>query len=208
MPSGYTAAVADGIDFEQFVMRCARGMGALIMMRDEPADAPIPERFAPSDYHIRKLEEATAALMNLRAMTGGEAEIAAEDAFSAETKRNTESVARNKELRSKYESMLAQVQAWTPPTPDHEGLKRFMTQQLTESIMFDCNDGYYEKNQPEQKTGDEWRALQVANQLHNVEYHSREHAEEVSRTESRNQWVAALRASLETQNQNGSEKSN
>jgi len=200
MPTGYTAAIADGIGFEQFVWSCARGMGALINMRDEPSNASIPERFEPSDYHARKLEEANAALANLRAMSDDETATAAQEAFAAESKTNADAIARNSELRAKYEAMLVQVQAWQSPTPDHDGFKRFMTEQLTDSIRFDCSARYYEKHKPAQKTGEEWRALQIANELHNVDYHTREHAEEVKRTESRNDWIAALRGSLATHN--------
>ncbi len=50
MPTGYTDAVKDGITFDQFVLGCARGMGALVMMRDEPSGTPIPERFEPSRF--------------------------------------------------------------------------------------------------------------------------------------------------------------
>ena len=35
--------------------------------------------------------------------------------------------------RERYETMLAEVEAWQPPTPDHEELKRFMADQLRES---------------------------------------------------------------------------
>lgn len=200
MPTGYTAAIADGIGFEQFVMSCARAMGACILMRDEPANAPIPERFEPSDYHTRKLEEATATLAKLRAMTCDEIEAAAQEAFDAETKANTEAIARDRELRGKYEAMLQQVQAWAPPTPDHDGLKRFMTEQLTESIRFDCNEDYYQSRKPKLKTGEQWRADQIASALHDAEYHGKEHAEEVVRTESRNDWLRSLRESLVTHN--------
>lgn len=200
MPSGYTAAIADGIDFETFVMRCARGMGALVMMRDDPMDAPIPERFEPSDYHTRKLEEANAALAKLRAMSCDETEAVAQEAFAAETKANAEAIARNIELRGKYEAMLAQVEAWAPPTHDHDGFKRFMTEQLTESIRFDCNENYYQERQPKLKTGEQWRSEQIAEALRDVDYNTREHAEEVARTESRNEWLAALRTSLATHN--------
>lgn len=200
MPTGYTAAIADGIDFEQFVMRCARAMGACVLMRDDPMDAPIPGRFEPSDYHTRKLEEANAALTRLQAMTCDETEVAAQEAFAAETKSNTDAIARNRELRGKYEAMLEQVQAWAPPTPDHDGFKRFMTEQLTESIRFDCNEDYYQERKPKLKTGEQWRAEQIAAALRDVDYHTREHAEEVARTESRNQWIAALRGSLATHN--------
>lgn len=200
MPTVYTAAIADGIDFEQFVMRCARAMGACILMRDDPMDAPIPERFEPSDYHARKLEEASAALAKLRVMSCDETEVAAQEAFAAETNSNTEAIARNRELRGKYEAMLTQVQAWAPPTPDHEGFKRFMTEQLTESIRFDCNEDYYQERKPKLKTGEQWRVEQIAAALRDVDYHTRERDEEVARTESRNQWIAALRGSLATHN--------
>lgn len=51
MPTGYTADLHDGKDvtFDQFVKQCARGMGALVTLRDAPWDAPLPERFEPSD---------------------------------------------------------------------------------------------------------------------------------------------------------------
>lgn len=196
MSTGYTAAIADGISFEQFVMRCARGMGALVMMREYPMDAPIPERFEPSDYHVRKLEEANAALAKLRAMSFDEANAAAREAFAAEVKSNDEAIAQIRALRAKYEAMLAQVRAWTPPTLDHENFKRFMTEQLTESIWFDCNEDYYQEHQPKPKTGEQWLDDQIAAAMCDVGYHTRKHAQEVERTESCNNWLHSLRASL------------
>ena len=73
MPTGYTAAIKDGISFNEYALSCARAFGALIMMRDEPADAPIPDEFKPSDYHFKKIEEAKAELARLRAMSPDEA---------------------------------------------------------------------------------------------------------------------------------------
>ena len=43
-------------------MDCARAFGACIMMRDESVDAPIPEEFKPSTYHIEELEKAKSDL--------------------------------------------------------------------------------------------------------------------------------------------------
>jgi hypothetical protein len=50
MPTGYTAAVADGTitEFPDFAMQCARAFGTLVLMRDEPQDAAIPEKFEPA----------------------------------------------------------------------------------------------------------------------------------------------------------------
>lgn len=200
MPTGYTAAIADGIDFETFVMRCARGMGALVMMRDEPMDAPIPERFEPSDYHTRKIEESNVALAKLHAMSEDETEVAARESFDAETKTNSEEIARHCELRGKYEAMLKQVRSWNAPTPDHESFKKFMVDQITESISFDCDESYYEKHKPNQKTGAEWLANKIAEATRDVEYHTAEHAKEIERTEKRNSWLGALRNSISTHN--------
>ena len=59
MPTGYTAKLMEqGQTFPEFIMSCARAFGALIMMRDDPANAPIPEKFEPSDYHVRALKKA------------------------------------------------------------------------------------------------------------------------------------------------------
>ena len=68
MPTGYTLDLYDGKDitFEEFALRCARAFGALISMRDEPIDAPIPERFEPSDYHLKELEKAKKRLKEVK----------------------------------------------------------------------------------------------------------------------------------------------
>lgn len=197
MPTVYTAEIADGIGFERFVMCCARAMGALIQMRDAPIDAQIPDRFEPSDYHMSKLEEANSELARLIAMSDEDADAEAQEAFLTDSEANAKAIAQSREMHGKYESMMAQVQAWVPPTPEHEGFKRFMTEQLTQSIRFDCNEDYYQGRQPKQKTGKQWRAEKIADAQESVDYHTREHAEEVRRTALRNEWIDALRKSLE-----------
>ena len=66
MPTGYTAAVKDGITFEQFAWSCARAFGALIDMRDSPTGAPIPQRFEPSQYNAVEAEKASAEIERLK----------------------------------------------------------------------------------------------------------------------------------------------
>ena len=42
MPTGYTAIIEDkpGLTLREFALRCARGMGACIMQRDDNMDEP------------------------------------------------------------------------------------------------------------------------------------------------------------------------
>lgn len=196
MPTGYTAAVQEGIEFNDFVMRCARAMGALIMLRDEPADASIPERFEPCDWHVKKLAAAEENLAWLLQMPDSEAEREAKAEFEKEQEFNVRMIKQSNDIRAKYEAMLAQVQAWTPPTPDHEGFKEFMVKQLTESIDFDCNADFYEKEAPVLLTASDWKQQKIARAQRDIERHREEHSKEVERTEGRNNWLRALRESL------------
>lgn len=196
MPTGYTHAIEKGIDFKTFVWGCARGMGALVMMRDEPSDAPIPEQFEPSDYHSKAIEEARATLAKLEAMTEDEAALEAEKAYSIQVQEKDNGIWKCHELLRKYEAMLAQVREWRPPTKDHEGFRAFMAEQIQSSIDFDCNPSYYEKMKPKRLSATEWLAQEQVKAIKEIGYHAGKHEKEVQRTNERNAWIQALRASL------------
>lgn len=194
MPTGYTDAIKDGISFNQFVLSCARAFGALIMMRDEPASAPIPERFEPSPTYVEWLKSAEERLVELDSMSTLEADRAADAAFQKATEDHERYAAERRTLRAKYDAMLVQVQAWTPPTGDHQGLKDFMIQQITESIKYDCGEF---SEPPVRLTGSAWREQELRSAHASVERYRKHVAEEIERTNSRNEWITALRKSLQ-----------
>lgn len=196
MPTGYTAAIADDITFNDFAMNCARAMGALVMMRDEPTGAQIPERFEPSDYHVKAIAKAKESLLLLEAMSAAEATEKAKLAFTEETEYRNSAMQKNDDLRKKYTSMLQQVQAWEPPTQDHNGFKAFMVEQINSSIDFDCNNSYYMERNPILLSGDEWLECETAKAKKDLDYHTAENEKEIERTEARNRWVKELRDSL------------
>jgi hypothetical protein len=198
MPTGYTAAIAKGIDFKTFAMDCARAFGACIELRDEPGGGEvIPERFEPSDFYRNALAKEEQDLAALDAMSTVDKDRAAAKAWDdAETAR----VARAREraeLRSKYEAMLAQVQAFEPPTADHQGLKQFMAEQIIQSINFDCQTYSFEAEPAPRLTGETWAQKRRVALTESIERDRRMHAEEVQRAEQRTAWVKALRAALE-----------
>lgn len=196
MPTGYTADVQEGkiTELRPFAMKCARAMGALVTMRDEQWDAPIPEKLEPSlSYHDDALQEANAKMKRLASMSPDECEKAALDEYTHEMA--VWQKMKDDRLRSKerYEGMLAKVEAWNPPQILTR-LKDFMMRQLRESIVFDCNDAYYCK--PALKTGRAWFESNSDQYARDIEHHSKERANEIRRTEERNLWIAALIASL------------
>jgi hypothetical protein len=169
-------------------------MGALIMIRDEPGDAPIPEKFEPSDYAAKRLAETETRLQWLNGLTPQQCLEEATKAYEEEREGHRTYAAKKEALRKKYRAMLTAVNGWVPPTPDHQGLKDFMVEQITSSIKFDCHDSY--EREPLPPTGREWRTVEVAKCMKDIEYHTKSNAEELTRTAQRNQWIADLRNSL------------
>jgi len=196
MPTGYTAAIADGISFNEFVMDCARAMGACITMRDEPSGTPIPEKFEPSTYHLEAKLAASDRLVELVLMPDEAADAKASEDYEEELSRWSGRIEELKQLSERYSQMLIQVVGWKPPTPDHEGLKKFMEDQIRQSIGWDCDISYYVKNPPVKLTGLQWRAKAREQAQRDYEYHNKNYQEEVERVADRNEWLAALRGSL------------
>lgn len=198
MPTGYTAAIHDGvreITFREFASECARAFGAAIMLREEP-HGPIPPKLPAEDsYHRDALAKAERALREARDMPLREAGRLAKEAHESEVadvaRRERERKARVK----RYRAMLGKVRAWTPPTPDHHGLKDFMVQQLEESMRFDCGGRRWEAGP--RKTAEQFKHDAVAQALRDVEYHAKNLREDLERHANRQAWVDALYASLE-----------
>lgn len=196
MPTGYTAAVQDGTitTLKDFAMHCARAMGALVSMRDLPASAPIPERIEPSAYLAEAKTKAAARLANLRAMDDMQMEIAAaldhDKRMAAWTRRHAEQAIH----RARYESMLEEVQAWLPPTAEHDNLKGFMLDQIESSIKWDLAG--WEKP-PRRLPAREWHAAEMKDAIRAYSDAARAHAEDLARVDRQNTWLDALRLSLE-----------
>jgi uncharacterized membrane protein YccC len=196
MPTGYTAAIKDGITFERFAMNCARAFGACITLRDESGGGEkIPERFEPSDYHQRKLAEAQQELALIEAMTRYECEQSAATGYlSAEGARQRQ-LREMEDLRQKYDQMLESVNEWVPPSKDHRELREFMRDQIQQSAKFDCDTEFYAMPTP-RLTGAEWKKQRIKTLKGSIVYHEEGHAAEVERTNQRNEWIRLLRESL------------
>src|SRR5688500_2540378 len=197
MPTGYTADLYDGKDvtFEEFVLRCARGMGAAILLRDAGPDVlPTEENVVEGDYAEEKLVTAISELAELRKMSPAEIERTAEAENAEQREKREEAIAKNNTRRGAYEGMLDRVKAWTPPSKDHEGFKEFMIEQLESSISHDCDSDpgrWYIERTPE-----EWHAHRLEQAQRNIEYYTEQVEKANERNEARRRWIRQLRESL------------
>ena len=197
MPTGYTSDIKDGISFSEFAMNCARAFGACVTLRDDPAGGDkIPDRFEPSDYHLKALTSAKDRLSDLESITMEDAKSRCDGEYKqAESARITR-LSENKAQLAAYEAMLQQVNAWQPPSDEHCGLRDFMRDQIEQSVKFDDSTDYLGKP-TEIKAAEDWLEDKKSEALEKIKYHREEYAKEVERTNKRNEWIATLRNSLQ-----------
>jgi hypothetical protein len=193
MPTGYTSSIYDNKNdsFKSFVLSCARAFGPCVHQRDNDIREKPTLRKLDIQYHLDALEQAK----NYKKPTKAE--------FEAYKKKKIEeayaSLKKDKELRERYTVMLENAKNWTPPTPDHERLKKFMIEQLEGSIEYDCNEDYHENDissYKKMKYSDYLRQLKISNKR-TIEYHTEEIEKEKKNVDLANRWITALYESLE-----------
>lgn len=191
MPTGYTAAIEKGCSFSEYIWGCARAFGALVTMRDDSSDAKIPERLTPCSYNLDRIAEIQKELSSIDKMKRSDIEKAIKNERDEVIKRNTKYREEFDLKRERYEKMAKQAQGWVPPTVDHVKLKEFMIQQIEVSR---CGSLFQEPILD--LTVEEWIENKKYKLYSDLEYSSKQHAEELERTAKRNQWLKALRDSV------------
>lgn len=193
MPTGLTYEIYEGkpVSFERFLWRCARMMMPLIIMREDDLDKLPPEEFCSQDeYYAARLGERRGELAQIEAMSEFECLNEAAKEYESRAASVVELNASSAAKRARYETMLAKVLSWSPPTDDHRHLKEFMVRQLKDSMEVDCH--LSELPVPPI----DWRQERLEYLRRDIANLERYIAEENQRTAYRNAWLKTLRASV------------
>lgn len=193
MPTGYTANLYDGKDesFQDFVLSCARGMGAFYMQRDDPhSDKPALRKV--SDYYFKQVAEAKADLEAWQIKDEDDKYNMWRNYADAKEKSGRESRENRQAILERYEERLAEVEAWEVP-PMLQSFKDFMIDQLNSSIEFDCqfHDSFFMVTPHE-----EWEARQEESLAHDVDYYEGQLNKEIERVKEQNTYTFALYKAL------------
>ena len=191
MPTGYTTDIYNGKDvsFRDFALTCARQFGACIMQRDDPADEK-PKIMPEESYHADKLKEVGKFKKPTRTQYNNY--IKEQIAYCQE------SIDKKKKLQKAYAAKIKEAQNWTPPTSDHEGLKKFMIAQLTESMEFDCiyTHNESELNKLNEMTYNDYLIQEKQNHKWLIKYHTKYLEKDLNNIRHRNKWIQDLYNSL------------
>lgn len=199
MPTSYTVLLEEKeVSFKDFALRCARAFGFLIEMRDEPLDKEIPKEFKPSDYYVKALAKAEATLAEVKSMGEDKCLKMAKKELENKISSLEKYAARDRKLLERYKRMQAKVEAWIPPTEDHQALKKFMLDQLHLSIP---DPEYYEKNLQEKKmlipNAKAWKKAKIEDLNDDIKYYTKRRKQEIELARKSTEWMQQLRKSLE-----------
>lgn len=191
MPTGYTAGIEDGTikTFQEYALQCTRAFGALISMRDDPSNTPIPKEIVPdTSYHEEQLVEARAEKEELEKRTDAEWLTAYREYLSSTYRRNEERQEEFRRLKDTYAKFLRMANAYVPPTSEHVEFKEFLINQIEIS-----KPTLY---RVELMKFDEWKEHQISGSEWNINYHTKEIEDEIAQAKARNQWLQDVYKSL------------
>jgi predicted ATP-binding protein involved in virulence len=204
MPTGYTSKVLDGASFEEFALETAtafsymaRGLSESGKLKDGPL--PDPEKAARNSYHGKKIAEAEKKLRSVLRMSFDQAARKAREEYEQEKKQLQEGLARISSDAFALDKMVKQVLAYkAPDTERHKAHKDYMLDQLKKTIEQDTDTSYYNDRLAGLKplTGRQWKKKAIEDAKHDIEYHSKEAAEEAERLKNDVDFIAGLRNAL------------
>ena len=189
MPTGYTYGVQEGkvTTLEDYVKSCARAFLWQARESNEPDLIKLVQN-AESDYHKKEYDVALKTLELLNLYTEKDWENLHKIELDQENKREKEHNDKMQNELARYQDMRAKVEAWSPPTPKHVEIKKFMIEQLDKSIEFDQYD--FHRRIPFDLEEFKRDTLTAANR--DVEYHREEMKKEEDRSGEWLEWVTQL----------------
>ena len=195
MPSGYTSDIYDGRDtsFVNFAKRCSRAFGARVGEKENGLYAEYEPRLI-DDYKLKHLSKSIEDYNESLTRTPEQWQKLYDEAMAHMDEMDAEIASRGEELAGRYLPVLEKAKAWEPPTEDHVEFKKFMIDQLEDSIRFDGADA--EREPMERPSFDEWVRDSKKSSERMVSIYAKSMFDAVENAIKSNTWVEVLFDSL------------
>lgn len=173
----------DNLTLEQFALYCAN-------LPDEWHD--------PSTYHEEDLAKTQIEIRRLHAMTDAERE---REGVRLRVERITSLEAREAVRQGELARLrvkLVEVEAWEPPTVEHNGLKELMRRQIAEALEREEGCDFYDNllNEARAMSADDYFTNALAELRRDYVYHMEECRKDKERYQRRRQWAETLVSSF------------
>lgn len=194
MTTGYTYPVAKGeiTTFKDFAAECAKAFGARLS-KDVGGPLIVEKAFATvhvSDYYYTHVNETRDELNKLLALTDEELPELYKAEYKEVCKRVKEWNDDNEAQKRVFGELLEFIEAWIPPTSEHDKFKAFMIQQVTDSIP------KYEHEYPPVLTPLEWHHKELKRAMERMTDAEKDLNKQIERAATANEWLSQLAESL------------
>jgi len=204
MPSGFTAGIIDGKHktFTDFAKDCMRNFGATIHMRDDARDKEYEARVV-SPYYNERFEEYVINLGKLLTATDKQLITKEKKKLKDRIVRATEKIIEITATKERLNAFLKEAKAYQSPTPEHDGIREFMINQIKETTKFDGSTEYYDKELATCKEElkninvEEIRSKNKVYLKEDIERALENEKDEKDRCDNSNEWVRTFLDSLE-----------
>ena len=195
MPTGYTEDIERGITLKEFILKCA-----IMFVGGRDGDTTLRDPKPVDPYHKDEMAKALVNLQKIKKMSYATCERKAYKAWEKSIAYASQTIDKRLELREKYHTFRKQVEQWVPPTSNHNTLKKFMLEQIDNSILWDTSTDYYKDVLNELRcpqSGYEWKEMMVKMYEKDYAYHCSQYLEEQKNTICTNLWVTQLKHQLD-----------
>ena len=207
MPTGYTYFIENG-DIStgaEFLKKCIREFGCCAGQREDPLSAPLVSEVKPSSYYKEQYENTVKKYDEFKNKTNDEIREMMRNDRDKDLSDTERYLSKQKLLRNKYLAVREDVENWVPPTPDHEGIKRFALNQIdmcipTESELSELEEKVYslKSSNPEIDEGEVGQY--IINMMkffeEDMEYYKLRMANEEERASKRTKFIQDFLSSL------------
>lgn len=196
MPSQATFKLYDGTatNLNDFALHCARELSLFFELRDEQTGTALPQSFAPRSYYAERVEKIEAEIATVSSWSEQEAEDSAQAFFQERKQEYDASIETIKERRRRYTQMREDVEAWQPPTEEHEFLKKHMIKLLEQDMPFEYTTLLV--IMPQQMSGRQYKQVRLEELRGQLVHTVRDRDGDIERSRARTMWTEELRQSL------------
>lgn len=203
MPTGYTSYIKDGeiTSGKEFLKLCTRAFGIAVDLKDESLDVPTPNHFEPHPYYEKAYKDSLVSREKAYSMTLEEVKEDIISKYNANKGRAEKILEEYKDEDEKYLKVREEVEKWTPPTPEHENLKKFCLEQIDMSLNTDLYE-WYEKDINKEFDTSDGAIRKYIDDLKDQEDEKvnrayKKYQAELKRVEEKNLWMKQFLDSLE-----------
>lgn len=194
MPSGYTCQIEEGQSFQNYLLTCARAFGVCAHQRDYAHNVR-PEKIVIDIHHQEALKKANQELARFKKLTTKQIKNKIARQYKKDVPYRKYTIENKNSLKAKYETMLKKVDAWKPPSSVFIKLKKFMKEQIVQTIEWDCDLTYV--SEVTKLTVTKYRQVHKKILVRSVKYHKTAWAEEQASVKKQNKWIDKLYNSLD-----------